>query len=126
MKRSLQFIESVVCTEEDIQPSVLHTKTKKREICELRQVVMYLGWRFENSESTIGTYFNRDHATAHHAKSTISDLYDTNRMLRNKIDKWILILEADDACKVDFYTSHLRSLRRQANELISDLNKIAI
>lgn len=51
----------------------LLSNSRKREIVEARQTAIYLCYEYVNqSPSTIGRWFNRDHSTVLHAISTIN------------------------------------------------------
>ena len=66
-------------------------KTRKREIVESRQLVMYYAKIYKlGSWRVIGEYFNKDHATAVYSYNTIINLNKTNKKIRryvNEIEK---------------------------------------
>jgi chromosomal replication initiator protein len=64
-----------VCEHFKFEQSVLHSKSRKREVVQARQVAMYLAKKHtENSASKIGHLIgNRDHATVLHACKNIKD-----------------------------------------------------
>lgn len=67
----------------------VQSKSRKREFVEARQIAMFVLKNFTNqSLKSIGWQFGgRDHSTVIHAKTTISDLMDTDRGFRAKIEK---------------------------------------
>lgn len=65
-----------------------HTKNRKRELVEFRQVGMNLiKSNTKLTLSAIGMEFgNRDHATVLHARKTVSNLYETDLKFKDKLD----------------------------------------
>jgi chromosomal replication initiator protein len=76
-----------VCKYFDIQQDLLHSKSKKQEIAQARQIAMYLSRKFtDKSYSTIGEVIGkRDHATVLHACKTVSNLIETDKKMRSCI-----------------------------------------
>ena len=62
-------ILKVVCKHFDLEPSAIHTKSRKREVVQARQIAMYLAKNHTDfSTSKIGKFIgNKDHATVLHA-----------------------------------------------------------
>lgn len=89
-------------------------KIRKREIVQARQVSMYFLRTFtKQTESKIGSYFDRDHATVIHAVKTVNNLYDTDRSfrtdiltLKGKIDKEKTSLELKILQLIDVWFKH--------------------
>lgn len=72
----------------------LTTKSRKREICEQRQMFMYIMQMKRVSCKFVGLVCGgRDHSTALAAKDTIQDLIDTNPVFRKKIYRIMQKLE---------------------------------
>ena len=71
----------VVSEESAIPVSLILTKTRKREIVELRQKAMSLSKIFTGASlATIGQEIgDKDHATVLHACKTVNDLIDTDK-----------------------------------------------
>ena len=67
----------------------LHSKTRKREIVQARQVSMYLAKKHtELSLSRIGELIGkRDHATVLHACKNISGLLDIDKSFRSSLQE---------------------------------------
>ena len=65
-------ILKVVCKHFDLEPSAIHTKSRKREVVQARQIAMYLAKNHTDfSTSKIGKFIgNKDHATVLHACKT--------------------------------------------------------
>ena len=84
---TVQEIKKAVCQYFDIAPDVLLSKTRKREICQARQIAMYLSRNHtKNSLSTIGSLVGgKDHATVLHSCNTVNNLMDTDRMFRQYV-----------------------------------------
>jgi len=124
MKRSIECIESVICELEYIKPEKIHIKNRKREIVFIRQMIMFLSCKFENSESLSASWFGLNHATCNHSKRTIENLYDTDKFVKNKIDNYYMLIGSDKTEKINYYISILRKLKDDTIKLQIDLEKI--
>ena len=84
---SVQDIQKTVCNYFGITHDVLLSKTRKREICQARQIAMYLSRNMtKNSLSTIGSMIGgKDHATVLHSYNTVCNLMDTDRTFRQYV-----------------------------------------
>ena len=82
-------IISKVCAHYDLDESVIHTKSRKREIVQIRQIAMYLAKKHtEISASKLGMLIgNRDHATVLHACKTVKDLIEINKSFKSDIEE---------------------------------------
>ena len=82
-------IISKVCAHYDLDESVIHTKSRKREIVQIRQIAMYLAKKHtEISASKIGMLIgNRDQATVLHACKTVKDLIEINKSFKSDIEE---------------------------------------
>ena len=82
-------IISKVCAHYDLDESVIHTKSRKREIVQIRQIAMYLAKKHtEISASKIGMLIgNRDHATVLHACKSVKDLIEINKSFKSDIEE---------------------------------------
>lgn len=89
-KKQLNFevIADVVSTHYNIDADLLYTKTRKREISDARQVVMYLAKKFTKfSSTTIGLKLSRDHATVLHACKAIEERLTVDKVLQADLTK---------------------------------------
>ena len=84
---TVQEIQKIVCNYFGIPQDVLVSKTRKREICQARQIAMYLSRNHtKNSLATIGALIGgKDHATVLHSYNTVCNLMDTDRMFRQYV-----------------------------------------
>lgn len=82
-------IIEVVCKHYGLENSAIHTKSRKREVVQARQVAMYLAKNnTEYSLAKIGTWIGgKNHATVLHACNTIKDLCEVDKTFRSDIDK---------------------------------------
>ncbi|MBR7134161.1 MAG: chromosomal replication initiator protein DnaA, partial [Bacteroidaceae bacterium] len=64
-----------------VEPNSINTRSRKREVVQVRQVAMFLAKKYlDMSTSKIGQYIgNRDHATVLHACKTITNLAETDK-----------------------------------------------
>lgn len=82
-------IQQVVCEYFNISEELLHTKTRKREIVQARQLAMYFSKNFTKySLSYIGSQIGKkDHATVLYACKAITDLMETDRSFRMQVEE---------------------------------------
>jgi len=89
-KREISFeqIKEVVCKYYNITPNELVSKTRKREIVEARQLVMYLAKQYtKKSMEMIGKELGgRDHATVHYAIQAIKNLIETSKTFKANLE----------------------------------------
>ena len=86
---SIDYIQKVVCSYYNVAAEMLHSKTRKREIVQARQVAMYFSKSLTKSSlATIGSQIGgKDHATVLHACKTVNNLMDTDKRFRMQIDE---------------------------------------
>lgn len=94
---TIETIVSKVCKFYNLDESVIHTKTRKREIVQARQIAMFLTKKHTDiSASKIGHLIgNRDHATVLHACKIMKDLLETDKEFKADIEQ----IEASFKCK---------------------------
>lgn len=72
----------------NIKPDKLFTKSRKREVSDARQVVMYLAKKMANMALVeIGRRLDRTHATVNYACNQIEERLQIERQLRDDLDK---------------------------------------
>ncbi len=86
---TIEEIIAKVCEHYKMDESVLHTKSRKREIVQVRQVAMFLAKKHTDiSTSKIGHLIgNRDHATVLHACKIMKDLVEVDKEIRADIEE---------------------------------------
>jgi chromosomal replication initiator protein len=86
---TIETIISKVCEHYNIDESAIHTKTRKREIVQVRQIAMFLAKKHtDNSASKIGQLIGkRDHATVLHACKTVKDLIEVDKSFKTEIEE---------------------------------------
>ncbi|MCQ2192720.1 MAG: chromosomal replication initiator protein DnaA [Paludibacteraceae bacterium] len=84
----LSDIQEAVCEYYNLDVDAIHTKSRKREVAQARQVAMYLARKFtKKSLAVIGSEIgNRDHATVLHACKTVENLIETDKTIRQSLD----------------------------------------
>jgi len=84
---SVDYIQKIVCDYFDITPDQLHSKTRKREIVQARQIAMYFSKSMTKSSlASIGSQIGgKDHATVLHACKTVNNLIDTDKQFRETV-----------------------------------------
>jgi chromosomal replication initiator protein len=82
-------IQDVVSNYFKIAPKEIHSKSRKREIVQARQVTMFLAKEHtDHSYSHIGNLVGkRDHATVLHACKTIKDSMEVDKKFRSTMEK---------------------------------------
>ena len=81
-------IINVVCKHFSLDTATIHTKSRKREVVQARQIAMFLAKSYTDfSTAKIGTLIgNKDHATVLHACKTIKELREVDKAFRAEID----------------------------------------
>ena len=85
----IEEVEKMVCYGESITPETLHadTITRAGKIKEIRQIVLYFAIvELKMSLSVAGAFYNKTHATAIHAKKTISNLIYSDKIFAARIE----------------------------------------
>ena len=89
-KRLINFemITQEVCSHYQIDPDLIFTKTRKREISDARQMIMYLSKKLAKMPLTaIGTRLSRTHATVLHACNNIDERLAFEKQLQEDVRK---------------------------------------
>ncbi len=89
-KRQINFdwVVECVCAHYNIEIDNLYSKTRKREISDARQLVMYLAKKFTNmSYTAIGTRLKRTHATILYAVNSIEGRMAIDHKLQDDISQ---------------------------------------
>lgn len=86
---SMDFIQKIVCDYFGMPVETINSKTRKREIVQVRQLSMYFSKKMtNNSLANIGKHCgNKDHATVLHACKTINNLIDTDPKFRAQVEE---------------------------------------
>ena len=86
---SIDYIQKVVCDYFGLPLEAIHSKTRKREIVQARQLAMYFSKKMTKASlATIGLHCgNKDHATVLHACRTVNNLIETDKQFRNYVDE---------------------------------------
>ena len=86
---SVDFIQKTVADHFRIDPEMMKSKVKKREIVIPRQVAMYFSKRFTQlTLQLIGENFGgRDHSTVIHALESVEDMMKLDANFKNQIDE---------------------------------------
>lgn len=85
---SVNDIIEKVCAYYKIDISTIHTKTRKREVVQVRQIAMFLAKKHtETSSSKIGQMIGKkDHATVLHACKIIKDQVEVDKAFKSEIE----------------------------------------
>jgi chromosomal replication initiator protein len=85
---SIEFIQKMACDYFDLNIDTLNSKTRKREVVQARQIVMYFAKNMTKASlATIGMHCGgKDHATVLHACRTVNNLMETDKHFRAYIE----------------------------------------
>jgi chromosomal replication initiator protein len=84
---SFELIAETVCRFYNLDEELLYGKSRKREISDARQLVMYLTKKSTQMSSTnIGMKLSRDHATVLHACKQIEQRLSIEKKFRNEVE----------------------------------------
>jgi len=106
---NIELFDSVVSKINEYSPFPITTKTRKREICEGRQLASYILKEKGYTSSYIGRKLEIDHATVYHGCCCVLDflIYDNNF-----IERWKPVL--------DFYNIDYRDKQKLKNIKLTD------
>ncbi|CCY50517.1 chromosomal replication initiator protein dnaA [Bacteroides sp. CAG:189] len=85
---SIDDIINTVCKHFGLETNAIHTKSRKREVVQARQVAMYLAKTYTDfSTSKIGKFIgNKDHATVLHACKTVKGQCEVDKGFRADLE----------------------------------------
>ena len=86
---SVEDILEKVCTHYGVDSAAIASKTRKREVVQVRQVAMYLAKKYtEASSSKIGKLIGkRDHATVLHACTVVASQLDVDKKFKGEVEE---------------------------------------
>jgi chromosomal replication initiator protein len=86
---SIEDIITKVCAHYEIEETAIHTKTRKREVVQVRQVAMYLAKKYtDSSSSKIGQLIGKkDHATVLHACKMVKDQVEVDKAFKAELEE---------------------------------------
>jgi len=84
---SLEFIKDTVCNHFHLKTDSLHSKSRKRDIVQARQIAMYFAKKLTNySLSAIGSVIGgKDHATVLYAYKNVNNFIETDKDFKSMI-----------------------------------------
>ena len=85
---TIDSIIDTVCRHFEIDTSAIHTKSRKREVVQVRQIAMYLAKKHtDSSSSKIGQLIGgKDHATVLHACKIVKELCEVDKTFRADLE----------------------------------------
>ncbi|HPQ07895.1 MAG TPA: chromosomal replication initiator protein DnaA [Bacteroidia bacterium] len=85
---TVDMIQKIVCEYFNLKPEELKAKTRRREIVQPRQIIMYFAKKYTKASlQAIGALCGgKDHSTVLHACRNIEDLKQTDKQIRNYIE----------------------------------------
>jgi hypothetical protein len=118
-------IENIICLGEGVTPEEIHVKSRKGDVKETRQIIMYFTKELNPNMTweKIAGYFELDHATGIHAQKTINNLINTNKTFNEKIKKHRIRLKA---IKIDRMTDHASGIFKPLEFEVLKLEKKVI
>lgn len=126
MKRTIEFIEMLVCENEYVEAERLHTSDRSEPYNTARQMIMVLavegGYTFKDA----GAYFGRDHSTVISARRSIYNRIETEKPFAGKYQHYRSVCGNTDKCSIDFLAHELTRLKTETMALVNQLNQIAI
>lgn len=86
---TLEQIQSTVCDYFDLSINELHSKSRKRDIVQARQIAMFFAKKHtKHSLTTIGSKIgHKDHATVLHANRTVRNLMETDKRFKGHVQE---------------------------------------
>jgi len=85
---TVDMIQKIVCEYFNLKPEELKAKTRRREIVQPRQIIMYFAKKYTKSSlQAIGALCGgKDHSTVLHACRNIEDLKQTDKQIRSYLE----------------------------------------
>ena len=91
---TFELITECVCDFYNLDQELLYSKTRKREISDARQLVMFLAKKYTQLSSiNIGQRLKRDHATVLHSWKAVEERMSVDRDFRAEVEKIESILK---------------------------------
>ena len=85
---TLDYIAQVIADYYNLDPDLLFAKSRKREISDARQLLMYMAKNVAKmSSTTIGLRLSRDHSTVLHAIKQVEQRLATDHAFANDVDQ---------------------------------------
>jgi chromosomal replication initiator protein len=86
---TIDYIQKIVCDYFNMPVDSLHSKTRKREVVQARQIAMFFSKSLTKSSlASIGSQIgHKDHATVLHACKTVNNLIDTDKQFKYDIEE---------------------------------------
>jgi hypothetical protein len=109
MKNVIQYIESVICQGEGIEPQELHSKCRKRPLVLTRQLIMNFAVHYGCTYDKVGEYFDKDHSTVSYVRQLMKDLCFGDKQFslklenyQNDLDKVLYSKKRDEKIAIHF------------------------
>ena len=126
MKRSIEFIEMLVCENEYVEAEHLHTSDRSEPYNTVRQMIMVLavegGYTFKDA----GAYFGRDHSTVISARRSVYNRIETEKPFAGKYGHYRSVCGNTDKRSVGFLAHELARLKTETMALQEQLNQIEL
>lgn len=86
---TVDMIQKIVCEYFNLKPEELKAKTRRREIVQPRQIIMYFAKKYTKASlQAIGAMCGgKDHSTVLHACRNIEDLRETDKQIRHYLEE---------------------------------------
>jgi len=125
MKRSIEYIEMIVCKGEFVDSERLHTSERSEPYNTTRQMIMILAIESGFTFKDAGAYFGRDHSTVISARKSIYNRLDTEKPFAEKYRHYKETCNGE-VLSVDFLAHELARLKTETMALQEQLNQIEL
>lgn len=128
IQRRKEFIQKTICSREHVLPKDVHTKSRKKEVREVRQIIIYYLLQNGATEADAAEFFGLDHATSNHTKKVISDMCFSNKDFREKIQMYdeLFSKTKSNVNRIQYLEDWLEGLKKDTRTLIKEIERIAI
>lgn len=131
MKRSIEYIEKIVCAGEGVDAELLHAprehrKAAKRYITDTMQIVMTLATEFGNPQLVVEKYFERGHPCAINARNMVNNMCAIYKEWDVRINVYRNIIASNGNFGGWDIENRIVKLRKEALDIINELNSIAV
>ena len=124
VESALQETINYICERKNITEDVIFSKTQKRDVVFIRQLLMYI--LYVHAELTQGVagarIANKDHSTCLHAITTINnkcEIYKSTRAFKEEVEKFFI-----NALETAINTCKFQLIENRINDIINDINSL--
>ena len=122
MKRDIQYIESIVCAGEKVDPDVLHTRDRHGFIVDARNKIMYLAMNFGNVGREVVAYYGMKHPAENYARREIQKRRCWDRIYDDVMREYEDQIRCDTGEQLSFIQQMIVNLKKDVKKVREQIN----